>query len=124
MKKYKQNLSYSNIILIQANQFCEIFLDFIKNGDTKSISLLDKSNHFSKFFIEKIIDSKQSLIDDHKKNDVKEIKNILINYPLFKFHFYDENKQRIITLLSFYAYSFSQKQNFLKIMILMKKYLI
>ena len=114
LTKYKQNLSYSNIILIQSNQFCEIFLDFIKNGESKSISLLDESNHFSKFFIEKIIDSMQSLIDDRKKNDVKEIKNILINYPLFKFHFYEENKQRILAFLSSYAYSISENQNIFK----------
>jgi hypothetical protein len=53
LTKFKQYLSYSDIILIQTNQLCEIFLDFIKNGSTNCISLLDKSNHFSKFFIEK-----------------------------------------------------------------------
>ena len=114
LTKFKQYLSYSDIILIQTNQFCEIFLDFIKNGSTKCISLLDKSNHFSKFFIEKIIDSMNSLIDEHQKNAVKEIKNILINYPLFKFRFYDENKQRIIAFLSSYIYSISKNQNIFK----------
>ena len=112
--KFKQILSYSNIILIQSNQFCEIFLDFIKNGKTECISLFDKSNDCSKFFLEKIIDSMQSLIDSRKKNDVKEIKNILINYPLFKIHFYDENRQYIIALLSSFAYSNSEPQNIFK----------
>ena len=55
-----------------------------------------------------------SLIDEHQKNAVKEIKNILINYPLFKFRFYDENKQRIIAFLSSYIYSISKNQNIFK----------
>jgi len=114
LTKFKQYLSISDIILIQTNQLCEIFLDIIKNGSSNCISLLDRSNHFSTFFIEKIIDSMNLLIDEHQKNVVKEIKNVLISYRLFKFRFYDENKQRIITFLSSYAYSISNNQNIFK----------
>ena len=114
LTKFKQFINYMDIIYIQANQFCDIFLDFIYNGCTKNISLYDKSNYFSKLFIEKIIDSIQLFLSTNIMNYVDEIKNILISYPLFKFRFYDENKHRIITLLSSYAYSISQQQNIFK----------
>jgi len=112
--QFKRKLNFSYINSILANQFCEIFNDFIYNGFTKRLSLMDKSNHFSKLLIEKIIDSIGLLIVDSAYKAVSEIKNILIKYPLFNFQFYDENKYRIIVLLSSYSYSISQQKSIFK----------
>ena len=98
---FKKRLEISFIYIV-INQICEIFSDFIYNGDTKRISLLDKSNYFSNILIQSIFDN------------LSKVKNNLIIYPLFKLFFYEENKQRIITLLSSYSFSISHQQNIFK----------
>ena len=113
---FKQKLS-CNFIFIFLNQICEIFSDFMYNGYTKHISLMDKSNHFSKILMEYAIDRISSLNIDFSKTFCgfsNLVKKDLIIYPLFKFIFYEENKQRIITLLSSYSFSFSQKNEIFK----------
>ena len=109
--QFKREIS-SFIIYIFINHISEIFNDFITEGSTKHISLLDKSNSFSKFLVEKLSDSLNLLIDPKNKKGIT-FKNILIFYHLFNLLFFDENKQRILVSLSYYAYSLSKTKNIL-----------
>ena len=98
-----------SFIYIFINQLCEIFSDFILNGYTNRISLLNKSNHLSKILIQFAFDR---IIDLYMPcyPTIKELNYIFV-YPLFEFFFYDKNKQRIINLLSSYSLSLAHKQN-------------
>ena len=99
-------------IIVFINHLCEIFSDFIKNGCTKRVSLIyefnkddkSKKKNISKIFLEYIINNIFASFKDESKNN-------LIIYPLFKYIFYEENKLRIMTLLSSYSFSLSKQYN-------------
>ena len=112
LTKFKQNWS-SNLIIIFINQICEIFSDFMYKGYTKHISLMDKSNHLSKILLEYALDRISMIYDFSYEsyNFIKQAKNNLIIYALFKFIFYEENKHRIMALLSSYSFSLSKQHN-------------
>ena len=114
LTKFKMSLP-SNFISIFLNQNCEIFSDFMKNGNTEHISLMDKNNLLPRILIEHVL-SRVNMIYDCSKAFypfVKEAKNNVIIYYLFKFIFYEENKQRIMALLSSYSFLLSEQYNFL-----------
>ena len=112
LSKFKGEL-YNNFLYIFINQLCEIFSDFIVNGYTNRISLLDKSNHFSKILAKFAFDRIGNIYYTPSYDFVKQLKNFLIVYPLFNFFFYEKNKQRIITLLSSYSLSLAHQTNIL-----------
>ena len=109
LSNFKQNIGL-NIIYIFINQICEIFSDFIQNGSTKSKSLLDKSNEFGKFLLEKIFEGTVYFLNP-KIRIGRTLKCLILSYPLLRFRFFEENKQRILTLLSSYAFSISKHEN-------------
>ena len=94
----------------------EIFSDFILKGNTRRISLMDKSNYFSEIFLEAVINNFEVFLKRASTpyEYIYQYKSNLIMYPLFKFIFYEENKQRIIALLSSYSFSLSKQQNIFK----------
>ena len=108
LSKFKQNIN-DNIIYILINQFCDIFSDFMNFGKTNRDSLVDPNSNFSKLFYEKIIQFVSKNFNDFVS--FKIIKKILIHFPLFKLSFNDENKERILIVLSTYSYSLAQKEN-------------
>ena len=108
LSKFKQNIN-DNIIYILINQFCDIFSDFMNFGKTNRDSLVDPNSNFSKLFYEKIIQFISKNFNDFVS--FKIIKKILIHFPLFKLSFNDENKERILIVLSTYSYSLAQKEN-------------
>ena len=108
LSKFKQNINI-NIIYILINQFCNIFSDFMNFGKTNRDSLVDPNSNFSKLFYEKII---QFISKDFGIFvSFKIIKKILIHFPLFKLSFNDENKERILIVLSTYSFSLAHKKN-------------
>ena len=113
LSKFKQNLSLQIDIIcsIIKNQLYEIFFDFLKFGKSNRISLLDKSNHFSKLLIENILDYSNSFIAKMPKSHLMKLKNLLNNYLLFMFNFLDENKIRKVALLSSFSLSQVPHQN-------------
>ena len=112
---FKQMMGVTGIVIF-INEICDIFSDFILNGNKNGISLMDKSNHFSENFLETSINNLQVFISRSRlqANYCSMYKNFLIVCPLFKFIFYEENKQRIITTLSSYSFSLSNQQNIFK----------
>ncbi len=98
LSNFKQNIGL-NIIYIFINQICEIFSDFIQNGSTKSKSLLDKSNEFGKFLLEKIFEGTAFFVNPRIRIG-RTFKCLILSYPLLRFRFIEENNQRILTLLS------------------------
>ena len=113
LSKFKQNLSLQIDIIcsIIKNQLYEIFFDFLKFGKSNRISLLDKSNHFSKLLIENIFDSSHLFIVKMPKSHLMKLKNLLNNYLLFMFNFLDENKIRKVAFLSSFSLSQVPHQN-------------
>ena len=108
LSKFKQNLNNHLFIIssIFRNQLYEIFFDFLKYGKTEHISLLDKSNKFSKLILESILDLSSALISP--KNlifSIKVLKDLLNNYLLYMFNFLDDNKIRKIAFLSSFSLS-------------------
>ena len=77
-------------------------------GETKRNSLVDNSI-FSKLFYEKIIQFVSKFFGNFVS--FKITKKILIHFPLFKLSFNDENKERILIVLSNYSFSLSEKKN-------------
>ena len=102
-----------NSIDIFINQLCEIFSDFIFNGETKHISLMDISNHVSKILIEYVFNG-PSFFYMPQYHSVKPAKIRMIAYILFNFFFYEENKLIIMNLLSSYSLILAHKQNIFK----------
>ena len=103
------------LIYILFNQNCDIFSDFMYNGETKRTCLVDIINYFSKIFYEKIhlfVNDLDFNISD--REDAKILKNELIYFPFFRLSFYDENKQRILNTLSAYSFSKAQNKNIFK----------
>ena len=113
LSKFKQNLRpYIYIISsIFRNQLYEIFFDFLKCGKSNHISLLDKSNQFSKIFLEAILELSRILIIGNFHTGIIQVKNILNNYLLYMFNFIDENKIPKIVLLSSFSLSLNPHQN-------------
>ena len=107
LSEFKQNID-NNIIYILINQFCDIFSDFMNYGETKRNSLVDNSI-FSKLFYEKIIQFVSKFFGNFVS--FKITKKILIQFPLFKLSFNDENKERILIVLSNYSFSLAEKKN-------------
>jgi len=109
---FKTKLNFYFIYIV-INQISEIFSDFILNGNTNRISLMNKSNHISKILIQFAIE-RILYVYQPSFTLMKDLKNYFIVYPLFNFFFYEKNKQRIITLLSSYSLSLSHHQNIFK----------
>ena len=108
LSKFKQNLRIHIFIInsIFKNQLYDIFFDFLKNGKSDHISLLDNSNDFSKLILESILDKVQN-----KKSNIMQVKSMLNNYLLYMQKFLDENKIRKIALLSSFSFSSVDHQN-------------
>ena len=104
-----------NVIYILLSHNCDIFSDFMYNGKTERICLVDDTNFFSKIFNDGILD----LISDlenflFQENFAVYSKNVLIYLPFFRLSFNDENKQRILNTLSSYSFSIAQNKNIFK----------